>query len=58
MLEIRTTEELEDVTLDKLRICYLDPFTGTEARHSALKKHYYFDCRCEHCEEGGGYNDL
>ena len=56
MLEIRTTEELEDVSLDKLRICYLDPFTGTKSRKSALKKNYYFDCKCQHCDGGFEYN--
>ena len=55
MLEIRTTEELEDVALDRLRICYLDPFIGTKARHAALKNNYYFECKCEHCEAGYEY---
>lgn len=55
VLEVRTTMELENVELDNLRICYLDPLTGTRARQAALQSNYYFECQCEHCEPESEY---
>ena len=56
MLEIRTTQEMRDISLAQLRISYLDNLTWTRSRQASLQGQYYFRCACQHCEGGLQYN--
>ena len=39
------------MSLDKLRICYLDPFKPLLERRQFLRDNYFFVCECERCLE-------
>ena len=56
MLEIRTTQEMRDISLAQLRISYLDNLIWTRSRQASLQGQYYFRCACQHCEGGEQYN--
>ena len=49
-LQVHTLCPLDDISLSKLRICYLDPFKPLEERRRFLKQNYFFHCDCPRCE--------
>ena len=49
-LQVHTLCPLDDLSLSKLRICYLDPFKPLEERRSFLRQNYFFHCDCLRCE--------
>lgn len=36
---------------EELTVSYIDFLNVSEDRRQLLKKQYYFDCTCEHCEK-------
>ena len=48
--QVHTLCPLDDISLSKLRICYLDPFKPLEDRRRFLKLNYFFHCDCLRCE--------
>ena len=37
---------------EELTVSYIDFLNVSEERKKQLKKQYYFDCTCEHCQKG------
>lgn len=37
---------------EELTVSYIDFLNFSEERKKQLKKQYYFDCTCEHCQKG------
>lgn len=37
---------------EELTVSYIDFLHLSEERRQQLKKQYYFDCSCEHCQKG------
>lgn len=37
---------------EELTVSYIDFLNVSEDRKQQLKKQYYFDCTCEHCQKG------
>lgn len=37
---------------EELTVSYIDFLNVSEERKRQLKKQYYFDCTCEHCQKG------
>ena len=49
--QVHTLCPLDDISLKKLRICYLDPFKPLDERRSFLGQNYFFQCDCLRCEK-------
>ena len=49
-MKVHTLCPLDDISLNKLRICYLDPFKPLAERRSFLSKNYFFQCDCLRCQ--------
>ncbi|CAK8672384.1 histone-lysine N-methyltransferase SMYD1-like [Clavelina lepadiformis] len=49
-LEIRALRKIEKD--EELCICYVDCLNTTEQRKEKLMSQYYFDCKCQMCEDG------
>ena len=49
-MKVHTLCPLDDISLNKLRICYLDPFKPLAERRSFLSKNYFFQCDCARCQ--------
>ncbi|GCC37020.1 hypothetical protein chiPu_0015520 [Chiloscyllium punctatum] len=49
-IELRAIQKIK--AGEELTVSYVDFLKLSAERRSQLKKHYYFDCTCEHCTKG------
>ncbi|XP_078080222.1 histone-lysine N-methyltransferase Smyd1-like isoform X2 [Mustelus asterias] len=49
-IELRTIQPIK--AGEELTVSYVDFLNLSADRRNQLKKHYYFDCTCEHCTKG------
>ncbi|XP_060696401.1 histone-lysine N-methyltransferase Smyd1-like isoform X2 [Hemiscyllium ocellatum] len=49
-IELRAIQKIK--VGEELTVSYVDFLKLSAERRSQLKKHYYFDCTCEHCTKG------
>ncbi|GCB78734.1 hypothetical protein scyTo_0020704, partial [Scyliorhinus torazame] len=49
-IELRAIHQIK--AGEELTVSYVDFLSLSADRRNQLKKHYYFDCTCEHCTKG------
>lgn len=48
-IELRALRKIDEN--EELTVSYVDFLNLSTDRQSKLKKHFYFDCTCEHCSQ-------
>lgn len=49
-IELRVLTKISEG--EELTVSYIDFLNVSEDRKQQLRKQYYFDCTCEHCQKG------
>lgn len=49
-IELRALQKISPG--EELTVSYVDFLNVSEERRQQLKKQYYFDCTCQHCQKG------